>query len=119
MEEILDGEKNVMEYLELLFISKREYEQRKEILLKKYGIMLKEKEESEMRRMCTFSDAVWERGRNEGIETGREEGILSNSIKNIQNLIRNHVVSSIEEAMDLLGVEPSLRPSILQSIQIH
>jgi len=37
MEEILDGEKNVMEYLELLFISKREYEQRKEILLKKYG----------------------------------------------------------------------------------
>lgn len=111
MEEILDGEKNVMEYLELLFISKREYEQRKEILLKKYGIILKEEEESEMRRMCTFSDAVWERG--------RDEGILSNSIKNIQNLIRNHVVSSIEEAMDLLGVEASLRPSILQSIQIH
>ncbi|MDB7980401.1 hypothetical protein [Faecalicoccus pleomorphus] len=104
MEEILDGEKNVMEYLELLFISKREYEQRKEILLKK-------EVESEMRRMCTFSDAVWERGKN--------EGILSNSIKNIQNLIQNHVVSSIEEAMDLLGVEASLRPSILQSIQIH
>ena len=58
-----------------------------------------------MRRMCTFSDAVWERGKN--------EGILSNSIKNIQNLIQNHVVSSIEEAMDLLGVEASLRPSIL------
>ena len=104
MEEILDGEKNVMEYLKLLFISKREYEQRKEILLKK-------EVESEMRRMCTFSDAVWERGKN--------EGILSNSIKNIQNLIQNHVVSSIEEAMDLLGVEASLRPSILQSIQIH
>ena len=104
MEEILDGEKNVMEYLELLFISKREYEQRKEILLKK-------EVESEMRRMCTFSDAVWERGKN--------EGIFANSIKNIQNLIQNHVVSSIEEAMDLLGVEASLRPSILQSIQIH
>jgi len=25
------------------------------------------KEESEMRKMCTFSDAIWEKGKDEGI----------------------------------------------------
>ena len=54
MEEILSSEKSVMEYLEILFLSQRSYEQRIEILEKKYGIMFKE--ESEMRKMCTFRD---------------------------------------------------------------
>ena len=100
MEEILSGEKSIMEYLEILFLSQRSYEQRIEILEKKYGIMFKE--ESEMRKMCTFSDAIWEKGIDEGID-----------------LMKNHVTSNIEEAMDLLGVETSLRPDILKSIQIH
>ena len=105
MEEILSSEKSVMEYLEILFLSQRSYEQRIEILEKKYGIMLKE--ESEMRKMCTFSDAIWEKGKDEGIR------------RSVINLMKNHVTSNIEEAMDLLGVEASLRPAILKSIQMH
>ena len=109
MEEILGSEKSVMEYLEILFLSQRSYEQRIEILEKKYGIMLKE--ESEMRKMCTFSDAIWEKGIDEGMERG--------ICKSVINLMKNHVTSNIEEAMDLLGVEASLRPVILKSIQMH
>ena len=105
MEEILSSEKGVMEYLEILFLSQRSYEQRIEILEKKYGIMLKE--ESEMRKMCTFSDAIWEKGKDEGIR------------RSVINLMKNHVTSNIEEAMDLLGVEASLRPAILKSLQMH
>ena len=109
MEEILSGEKSIMEYLEILFLSQRSYEQRIEILEKKYGIMFKE--ESEMRKMCTFSDAIWEKGIDEGIERGICISVI--------NLMKNHVTSNIEEAMDLLGVEASLRPAILKSIQMH
>ncbi|MDB7983787.1 hypothetical protein [Faecalicoccus pleomorphus] len=105
MEEILSSEKSVMEYLEILFLSQRSYEQRIEILEKKYGIMLKE--ESEMRKMCTFSDVIWEKGKDEGIR------------RSVINLMKNHVTSNIEEAMDLLGVEASLRPAILKSLQMH
>ena len=109
MEEILSSEKSVMEYLEILFLSQRSYEQRIEILEKKYGIIFKE--ESEMRKMCTFSDAIWEKGIDEGIERGICISVI--------NLMKNHVTSNIEEAMDLLGVEASLRPAILKSIQMH
>ena len=119
MEEILGSEKNVMEYLEILFLSQRGYEQRIEILEKKYGILLEKETESEMRKMCTFSDAIWEKGIDEGMERGIKEGSLITSINNVQNLIKKHVVSNIEEAMDLLGVEASLRPAILKSIQMH
>lgn len=105
----MSGEKSIMEYLEILFLSQRSYEQRIEILEKKYGIMFKE--ESEMRKMCTFSDAIWEKGIDEGIERGICISVI--------NLMKNHVTSNIEEAMDLLGVEASLRPAILKSIQMH
>lgn len=110
MEEILSGEKSVMAYLEILFLSQRSYEQRIEILEKKYGIMINE-EESKMRKMCTFSDAIWEKGIDEGIERGICTSVI--------NLMKNHVTSNIEEAMDLLGVEASLRSAILKTIQIH
>lgn len=121
MEEILGGEKSIMEYLEILFLSQRSYEQRIEILEKKYGIMFKE--ESEMRKMCTFSDAIWEKGINIGREEGQKHGVkigFNEGIRrSVMNLMKNHVTSNIEEAMDLLGVETSLRPDILKSIQIH
>ena len=107
MEEILSSEKSVMEYLEILFLSQRSYEQRIEILEKKYGILLEKETESEMRKMCTFSDAIWGKGKDEGIR------------RSVINLMKNHVTSNIEEAMDLLGVEASLRPAILKSIQMH
>ena len=121
MEEILSSEKSVMEYLEILFLSQKSYEQRIEILEKKYGIMFKE--ESEMRKMCTFSDAIWEKGISIGREEGQKHGVkigFNEGIRrSVMNLMKNHVTSNIEEAMDLLGVETSLRPAILKSIQIH
>ncbi len=121
MEEILSSEKSVMEYLEILFLSQRSYEQRIEILEKKYGIMFKE--ESEMRKMCTFSDTIWEKGISIGREEGQKHvvkiGFNEGIRRSVMNLMKNHVTSNIEEAMDLLGVETSLRPAILKSIQIH
>ncbi len=81
--------------------------------------------------MCTFSDTIWEKGiekgEEKGISIGREEGqkhvvkigFNEGIRRSVMNLMKNHVTSNIAEAMDLLGVETSLRPAILKSIQIH
>ena len=95
----MSGEKSVMAYLEILFLSQRSYEQRIEILEKKYGIMINE-EESKMRKMCTFSDAIWKKT----IEKGEEIGISIGRVEDKQytEFKQNRVASNINEVMNML-----------------
>ena len=116
--------KKILSYKQILsYLFQSCLEEYKDLSLEEIHELLKKETESEMRKMCTFSDAIWEKGiekgRDEGMERGIKEGSLITSINNVQNLIKKHVVSNIEEAMDLLGVEASLRPAILKSIQMH
>ena len=100
--------KKILSYKQILsYLFQSCLEEYKDLSLEEIQELLEKETESEMRKMCTFSDAIWEKGKDEGIR------------RSVINLMKNHVTSNIEEAMDLLGVEASLRPAILKSIQMH
>ena len=71
-----------MEFIQLIFLSNRKAEQILEILEKKYDILLEKEEEKEVRKMCTFSEALIEKGelRGEGkgmlAYKGFEKGLI-------------------------------------------
>ena len=108
MEEILSSEKSVMEYLEILFLSQRSYEQRIEILEKKYDILLEKEEEKEVRKMCTFSEALIEKSELRGEIRGEIKGMA----KGVLQLVKNHIASNIEQAMDMLSVDEKMHSDI-------
>ena len=100
--------KKILSYKQILsYLFQSCLEEYKDLSLEEIQELLEKETESEMRKMCTFSDAIWKKGKDEGIR------------RSVINLMKNHVTSNIEEAMDLLGVEASLRPAILKSIQMH
>ena len=109
MEEILKRPKDVMEFLQILFLSNRKVEQIIEILEKKYDILLEREEESEMKKMCTFSDALIIKGETKGEAKGTANSVLK--------LVKNRIASNIEQAMDMLSVEPSSREDIMKILE--
>ena len=121
MEEILKRPKDVMEFLQILFLSNRKSEQILEILEKKYGILLDKEEETEMIKMCSFSDALIEkselRGEIKGESRGTIKGILQGKADSVFQLIKNHVASNVEQAMDMLSIDPSSRVDIIKILE--
>ncbi len=105
MEEILKRPKDVMEFLQILFLSNRKSEQILEILEKKYGILLDKEEETEMIKMCSFSDALIEKSEIKG------------KADSVFQLIKNHVASNVEQAMDMLSIDPSSRVDIIKILE--
>lgn len=84
-------------------------EEKKKQLTEKYGIRLEEKTEKELKNMYSFSQATFRRG----MEYGKTEGILQATIAHIKNLMKSSSVN-VESAMDLLGVEEEIRPTIMK-----
>ena len=97
-----------MEFIQLIFLSNRKAEQILEILEKKYDILL-EQEEEEVRKMCTFSEALIEKGELRGETKGTIKGILQGKADSVLQLVKNHIATNVEQAMDMLSVEPSSR----------
>ena len=98
-----------MEFIQLIFLSNRKAEQILEILEKKYDILLEKEEEKEVRKMCTFSEAL--------IEKGELRGEIKGMAKSVLQLVINHIASNVEQAMDMLSVEPSLREDIMKILE--
>ena len=98
-----------MEFIQLIFLSNRKAEQILEILEKKYDILLEKEEEKEVRKMCTFSEAL--------IEKGELRGEIKGMAKSVLQLVINHIASNVEQAMDMLSVEPSSREEIIKILQ--
>ncbi|MDB7993725.1 hypothetical protein PND92_08090, partial [Faecalicoccus pleomorphus] len=86
-------------------------EQILEILEKKYDTLL-EKEEEEVRKMCTFSEALIEKGELRGETKGTIKGILQGKADSVLQLVKNHIASNIEQAMDMLSVDEKMRSDI-------
>ena len=107
-----------MEFIQLIFLSNRKAEQILEILEKKYDILLEKEEEKEVRKMCTFSEALIEkselRGELRGEVKGEIRGEIKGMAKGVLQLAKNHIASNIEQAMDMLSVEPSSREDIMK-----
>ena len=99
-------------------MSKKSYEERKKILKERYGIELNEEEEEEVKVMCTFSIGVYENGRQEGIKIGEASGAKKGSfkatLKYVKNMLAHNQGSTVEEVMDMLGVEDELRPLVIE-----
>lgn len=102
-----------MEFIQLIFLSNRKAEQILEILEKKYDILLEKEEEKEVRKMCTFSEALIEKSELRGEIRGEIKGMA----KGVLQLVKNHIASNIEQAMDMLSVEPSSREDIMKILE--
>lgn len=64
--------------------------------------------------MCNFSEGVYEKGLNAGIQ----EGILQTQLDNIKRLSSNLDIY-IDKAMELLGIEAEDQSFYLNKIQNH
>lgn len=106
-----------MEFIQLIFLSNRKAEQILEILEKKYDTLLEKEEEKEVRKMCTFSEALIEKGELRGETKGTIKGILQGKADSVLQLVKNHIASNIEQAMDMLSVEPSSREDIMKILE--
>ena len=102
-----------MEFIQLIFLSNRKAEQILEILEKKYDILLEKEEEKEVRKMCTFSEALIEKGELRGELRGEIKGMA----KSVLQLVKNHIAINVEQAMDMLSVEPSSREDIMKILE--
>ena len=97
----LQGQRaGAQELLSLLFVSQEPYEIKRQVLKERYGVLMTEGFEKEMRNMCTFSEGLWNRALNTGMEQG------------LYNLMKNQKGLTLEQAMDLLVVPQDLRESI-------
>ena len=102
-----------MEFIQLIFLSNRKAEQILEVLEKKYDILLEKEEEKEVRKMCTFSEALIEKGELRGELRGEIKGMA----KSVLQLVKNHIATNVEQAMDMLSVEPSSREDIMKILE--
>ena len=105
-----------MEFIQLIFLSNRKAEKILEILEKKYDILLEQEEEKEVRKMCTFSEALIEkselRGELRGEVKGEIRGEIKGMAKGVLQLVKNHIAANIEQAMDMLSVDEKMRSDI-------
>ena len=85
-----------MEFIQLIFLSNRKAEQILEILEKKYDILLEQEEEKEVRKMCTFSEALIEKSELRGEVKGEIRGEIKGMAKGVLQLVKNHIASNIE-----------------------
>ena len=62
--------------------------------------------------MCTFSEALIEKGELRGETKGTIKGILQGKADSVIQLVKNHIASNIEQAMDMLSVDEKMRSDI-------
>ena len=62
--------------------------------------------------MCTFSEALIEKGELRGEAKGTIKGILQGKADSVLQLVKNHIASNIEQAMDMLSVDEKMRSDI-------
>ena len=126
----LQGQRaGAQELLSLLFVSQEPYETKRQVLKERYGILMTEGFEKEMRNMCTFSEGLWNRALNTGMERGMEQGILQGREegmeqgigkgaedafkKALSSLLKHQPDLNLEKAMDMLDIPAENRKRFL------
>ena len=124
-----------MNLLYLLFKARKPYADKAYELREKYGIMMTREMEREVEEMCNLSQGVWNEGHAEGRMEGLAEGLAKGQIQGrieglsegqaqgriemASELVLNMMKTTkqtIQEVMNLLGIEEALRPFIEQRI---
>ncbi len=75
---------------------------------KNYGIMMTSKTEREVEGMCNLSQIH--------VDAGRREGLAEGMIKNVMTIMKK-TNQTLNQAMDLLDIDESLRPEISEFIK--
>ena len=97
----------------------RSEEEKGKRLEEKYGIRMTKEMEKEVDRMCNLSQIFVDKGIAMGEVSGMEKGLVlgeskgkeENNVACVRSLSK-HLSIRYEEAMDLLEIEETLRPSI-------
>ena len=82
-------------------------------LEEKYGIRMTKEMEKEVDRMCDLSQIFIDKGMEKGLVLGESKGKEESNVACVRSLSK-HLSIRYEEAMDLLEIEETLRPSILK-----
>ena len=115
-----DNKHDLLEMLNILFVSTLSAKEKKRLLTQNYGIKMTQKLDEEVERMCNLSQGVYERGMQEGKIEGKIEGEkigkIEESAKNVKALIKKKKMS-LNEAFDLLDVDEELKPQVLELLE--
>ena len=87
----------------------RSEEEKGKRLAEKYGILMTK--EMEVDRMCGLSQIFIDKGMGNGLLLGESKGKEESNVACVRSLSK-HLSIRYEEAMDLLEIEETLRPSI-------
>ena len=102
-----DSDNRLIKILGNLFSTKKEVDERKEILENEFGVRMTREEEERFDTMCNWGEALLKhgekKGRAEGIKEGVKEGVKATQLGNIQSLIKK-LGCTIEYAMSLLSI---------------
>ena len=93
----------VLRMLEVLFSTRIEQKEKRNILNDEFDIAMTEDLEREVSDMCNLSQGIKDRAMAEGIEKGMEKGIEINCISNIKQLMKNLNLTA-EQAMSAIGL---------------
>ncbi|MCI6378973.1 MAG: hypothetical protein SO150_04360 [Faecalicoccus sp.] len=111
--------KDIMEFLFLLFLSNREFDEIRLILEKKYDIVVTEELKTEVEKMCTFSEGAFLAWQERGLEQGLEKGKVETLVDNISSLLESGLISDVQQAFSILHVKKDLQSKVLQHLQLH
>ena len=126
--DIHDDEYSLMEMLYILFKANLSPQDKKYQLKENYGIMMSREIDKEVEDMCNLSQGILNEGRNKGLIEGRAEGLVEGRAEGLvegqiegQTSIVVHMMKttnqSMNEVMDMLGIDEAIRPEIKKAIQ--
>ena len=111
-----DDKYDLMELLHILFKADMTAQEKKCQLEKNYGIMMTKKTEREVEGMCNLSQVFIDEGLARGMAKGRDEGVIEGQSLIVIKMMKK-INKTVDQVMDLLDIDESLRPSISKFIK--
>ena len=105
----------VLEMLNILFTRKLKAEEKKQLLEKKYAIIMTEKMDKEVEFMCNLSESVLKEGLEQGLKQGIEQGEIKSAIQLTKNLMESANID-MNKAMDMLKLSQEIRQIVIEEL---
>ena len=100
--------------LSVLLSEKMELEKKKRTLESDYGLAMSQHLEMEVAAMCNLSDIVEERGKEQGIEIGKEQGRL----ETIYDLVQSGFLT-LEQGAEKLDISVEKLKADMEAANFH
>lgn len=113
-ENTLKSENDLIGMLSVLLSEKMEIETKKRTLESDYGLPMSQQLEMEVAAMCNLSDIVEDRGKEQGIEIGKEQGRL----ETIYDLVQSGFLT-LEQGAEKLDISVEKLRSDMEAANFH